>query len=232
MAHVSTTRDVSSPRLSLSRIPTLMAALLNGGLIAGPLFIGASYAQVLTREGFDLTRHAISMLTLGDQGWIQSANFEITGLLVLACAVGMRRVLRSGRASTWGPLLYGAYGLGLVVAGLFTPDPALGFPPGAPSEMPADMSLHAMLHTLGFMVSFASLIVACFVFARRFNGLGQRAWTVYSAATGLAPLPFIALSLALGGSGVPLFVMGIITSAWVAALPLRLLTSHATAELA
>ena len=60
------------------------------------LTAGASYAQVLTRAGFDLKRHAISMLTLGDQGWIQSANFEITGLLVLACAVGMRRVLRSG----------------------------------------------------------------------------------------------------------------------------------------
>ena len=230
MAHVSPMRDVSSRRLSLIRIPTLTTALLSGGLIAGPLFIAASYAQVLTREGFDLKRHAISMLTLGDQGWIQSANFEITGLLVLACAIGMRRVLRSGRASTWGPRLYGAYGLGLVVAGLFTPDPALGFPPGAPSEMPVDMSPYALLHTIGFMVSFASLIVACFVFARRFNGLGQRAWTVYSAATGLVPLPFIALSLALGGSGVPLFVMGVITSAWVAALPPRLLTSHATAE--
>ena len=59
--------------------------------------------------------------------------------------------------------------------------------------MPADMSPHALLHTLGFMVSFASLIVACFVFARRFNGLGWRGWAVYSAATGLAPVPFIAL---------------------------------------
>jgi hypothetical membrane protein len=229
MAHVSTTRDVRSPGLSFTRTPTLTATLLSGGAIAGPLFIGASFLQVLTREGFDLKRHAISMLTLGDQGWIQSANFEITGLLVLACAVGMRRVLRSGRASTWGPLLYGAYGLGLVVAGLFTPDPALGFPPGAPSAMPADMSPHALLHTIGFMVSFASLIVACFVFARRFNGLGRRGWALYCAATGLAPVPFIALSLALGGSGVPLFVMGIITSAWVAVLPLRLSSSQATA---
>src|SRR6266568_3194395 len=84
--------------------------------------------------------------------------------------------------------------------------------------MPADMSPHALLHTIGFLVSFASLIAACFVFARRFNGLDWRGWTVYSAATGLAPVPFIALSLALGGSGVPLFVMGVITSAWVAAL--------------
>ncbi|HLZ30668.1 MAG TPA: DUF998 domain-containing protein [Chloroflexota bacterium] len=226
MTPVSTPPDLNTLRLSLPRLPSLTPALLGAGLIAGPLFIGASYAQVLTRAGFDLQRHAISMLTLGDLGWIQSANFELTGLLVLACAVGLRRVVRSGRASTWGPRLYGAYGLGLVVAGLFPPDPALGFPPGAPSEMPADMSPHALLHTIGFMVAFASLIGACFVFARRFNGLGWRQWAVYSAATGLAPVPFIALSLALGGSGVPLFVMGVITSAWMAALPLRLLTRH------
>src|SRR6266536_2344322 len=111
MAHVSTSRALDASGAPATVIPTTTNALLAGGVIAGPLFILASYAQVLTREGFDLKRHAISMLTLGDQGWIQSANFEITGVLVLACAGGMRRVLRAGRGSTWGPLLYGAYGL-------------------------------------------------------------------------------------------------------------------------
>jgi len=139
-------------------------ALLTGGLIAGPLFILASLAQILTREGFDLKRHAISMLTLGDLGWIQSANFELTGLLVIACAVGLRCALQSGRGALWGPLLFVGYGLGLVVAGIFRPDPGLGFPPGAPADMPATMSTSGILHTLGFFVSFISLIVACFVF--------------------------------------------------------------------
>jgi hypothetical protein len=194
-------------------------------VLAGPLFILASFAQVLTREGFDLKRHAISMLTLGDQGWIQSANFEITGALVLACALGIRRALQSGRAATWGPLLFVGYGLGLLVAGIFRPDPGLGFPPGAPSDMPTVMSSHAMLHTLGFFVSFVSLIAACFVFARRFAGLNSRAWAAYCVATGLLPAPFIVLSLAMGGSGIPLFVMGVITSTWVAALPVRLMTT-------
>ncbi len=225
MTHVSMTREFLASGARPQAVLTTTTALLAGGIIAGPLFILSSFAQVLTRPGFDLNRHAISMLTLGQQGWIQSANFEITGLLVLACAVGMRRVLESGRAATWGPRLFAGYGVGLLVAGIFVPDPGLGFPPGAPSDMPATMSSHAMLHTIGFFVSFISLIAACLVFARRFNGLRSRGWAAYSMVTGLLPFPFIAMSLAMGGPGVPLFVMGMITSAWVAALPARLIAS-------
>jgi hypothetical protein len=87
------------------------------------------------------------------------------------------------------------------------------------------MTPHAMLHTVGFFVSFISLIAACFVFARIFSRSGSPGWARYSVATGVVPLPFIALSLALGGSGVPLFIMGVITSAWVAAVPLRLMNT-------
>jgi hypothetical membrane protein len=200
----------------------LTRAALACGVAAGPLFIVSSGAQALTRPGFDLRRHAISMLTLGDQGWMQRATFIVTGLLVLACAVGIRRTLRGGRAGTWGPLLFGGYGVGLVVAGLFTPDPALGFPAGAPAGMAPAMSGHAILHTIAFFVAFISLVAATFVFARRFAGLRDRRWLACCLATGVVPFPLIALSLALGGNGVVLFAMGAITSAWVTALPVRL----------
>jgi len=203
---------------------TVTRALLACGAVAGPLFIVVSLIQVLTRPGFDLRRHAISLLTLGDLGWIQRSNFALSGLLALACAVGIRRALQGGRAGTCGPLLFSGYGVGLLVAGLFTPDPALGFPPGAPAGMATVMSWHAVLHTVAFFVAFISLVASIFVFVRRFAGLGRRGWAAYCAATGVAPFPLIALSLAAGGSGVILFVMGVITSAWVAALPAKLLT--------
>lgn len=190
--------------------------LLVAGIVAGPLFVIVAFVQVLTREGFDLTRQAISMLSLGDQGWIQIVNFELTGLLAIICAVGLRVTLRTGQGSVWAPLLFGGYGLGLVLAGIFHPDPGLGFPPGAPSGMPASMSGHAVVHQIAFFVSFLSLIAACFVFGRRFAGLGRRPWAIYSFATGVAPVLMVGLSAAMGGSGVPLFVMGVITSAWVA----------------
>ena len=86
--------------------------------------------QALTRDGFDPVRHPLSVLSLGELGWIQIANFVVTGLLYVACAVGMWRVLHPGRSGTWGPLLVGGFGIGLILAGIFTTDPGAGFPRG------------------------------------------------------------------------------------------------------
>jgi Protein of unknown function (DUF998) len=94
--------------------------LLGCGIVAGPLFVIASLAQAFTRNGFDLGRHPISLLSLGSPGWVQIANFVVSGILYLAGAIGMRDALRSGRGSTWGPLLVGVTGVGLIVAGVFT----------------------------------------------------------------------------------------------------------------
>ena len=79
--------------------------LLDCGIVAGPVFATTVAIQVLTRDGYDLTQHPISMLSLGELGWIQIVNFVLAGLLSIAFAVGMRRVLHSGRAGTWGPVL-------------------------------------------------------------------------------------------------------------------------------
>jgi Protein of unknown function (DUF998) len=70
--------------------------LLACGAVAGPLFLAVLMIQAFTREGFDLSRHPLSLLSLGNLGWIQIANFVVTGALMVACATGMRRVLRPG----------------------------------------------------------------------------------------------------------------------------------------
>jgi hypothetical membrane protein len=224
LSHDMTTRTALATRAPAETTRRWTRALLACGTAAGPLLIVVALAQVLTRQGFDLRRHPISMLSLGDLGWIQVANFELTGLLVLLCAVGVRQALRGSPAGTWGPLLLGGYGAGLLAAGIFHPDPALGFPPGARAGMPP-LSWHGALHAVAFNVAFLSLIAACFVFARRFFATGQRAFAACCVAAGVLPLLLIALSSAQGGSGVPLFAMGVITSAWVAALPARLLAT-------
>ncbi len=69
-------------------------ALLTCGVVAGPLYLAVGLAQAFTRDGFDLRKHPFSMLSLGEGGWIQIANFVVSGLLFLACAVGVRRALR------------------------------------------------------------------------------------------------------------------------------------------
>ncbi|HEX7745959.1 MAG TPA: DUF998 domain-containing protein [Micromonosporaceae bacterium] len=76
------------------------APLPAGCCVAAPLpaFPVVSFGQALTRPGFDLRRHSLSSLTLGDLGWQQTINFVLTGLLAVTCAVELRLALRPGRA--------------------------------------------------------------------------------------------------------------------------------------
>jgi hypothetical membrane protein len=196
-------------------------ALLACGVVAGPLFLGVAILEALTRPGFDPGRHPISLLSLGDFGWIQIANFIASGLLSLAFAVGMRRVLRGDQGGTWGPVLIGAFGVGLLVAGVFVPDPAWSFPPGAPAGIPSQLSWHSTLHGVGFTLAFGAVCLACLVFARRWMSLGQRALAVYAAVTALVA---VALSGWPGtdGAAVRYFAAAVIVWTWTVVLALRL----------
>jgi len=156
-------------------------------IIAGPLFVMASLAQAFTRTGFDLGRHPISLLSLGSLGWIQVANFVVSGVLYIVGAVGLRDALRPSRGGTWAPRLVAITGVGLIIAGVFTADPGAGFPPGAPAGAPA-MSWHGVLHEVGFALSFLGALAACGVFARRYAALGRRGWAVAAIATVVAVL--------------------------------------------
>jgi hypothetical membrane protein len=172
-----------APAAPAGRSQTITRALLTCGVVAGPLWVGVVVVQMLIRPGFDIRRHAVSALSLGDLGWLQQTNFVVAGLLVVAGAVGLRRALRGGRAGTWGALLVGVYGLGLIAAGIFSTDPVNGFPPGTTTS--AQLSVHGTLHLLVSSIAFLALIVAsAIVFARRFAGLGRRGWAAYSVATG------------------------------------------------
>lgn len=74
----------------------LTRTLLTCGVVAGPLYIVVVVLQMLTRDGFDISRHPASMLSNGEQGWIQIATFAVSGLLFVACA---RPAVAAGRPS-------------------------------------------------------------------------------------------------------------------------------------
>jgi Protein of unknown function (DUF998) len=163
------------------------ARLLTAGIVAGPLFLAVWALQAFTRDGFDPGRHPLSLLSLGHLGWIQIASFVVTGALFVACAVGLRRVLHRGRAGTWGPRLVGAFGAGMILAGVFVTDAGAGFPPGAPAGAPK-LSWHGALHEVGYLVVLLSWTAACLVFRGRFAALGQRGWARACVATVAAAL--------------------------------------------
>ena len=104
---------------------------LVAGVIACALFVAVSTAEAFTRPAFDLSRHAISMLSLAERGWIMVATFLITGALVITMAFSLRR-LHPGR---WPALLIGGFGVGLVLAGFFPAPRGLGFPEGTPADL-------------------------------------------------------------------------------------------------
>jgi hypothetical membrane protein len=135
----------------------------------------------------------------GDLGWIQITNFVLTGLLVVACAIGVRRMLPPGNAGAWGPRLLGIHGLGLIAAGIFVADPYDGFPPGTPPGVPQSVSWHGALHLVAAMVTFLSLIAACLVFARLYARRGRPGRATYAATTGVCYLA--ACAALFSGSG-------------------------------
>jgi hypothetical protein len=197
----------------------LTKTLLLCGTLTGPLFFAVAIVQALTRPGFNIRLNAISQLSLGDLGWIQIASFLLTGLLALACAIGVRRQLKGQKGGTWGALLVGTFGLGLIVAGIFRADPGFGFPPGAPAGPAMPMSGGATLHAVGFFLSMLSLIVNCFVFVRRFGSTGQRGWLVYSVVSAVATVALIALpNVFMSWAGVIVALAGAVAFGWVSAV--------------
>ncbi len=193
--------------------------LLRCGIVLMPLFYVTVAAQLLTRSGFDITRHPLSLLSLGHEGWIQIANFLIAGMLGIACALGLRT--RHGRPDAGGAAaaLVATFGVGMIIAGLFPPDALLGFPPGSPDEIPARMSGHAILHGVGFFIAFVSLIASCFVLARRFARAGESGWSLYSATTGALTLVLIAGGMAVQSiTSLAFFAVGIVAFGWLGAV--------------
>ena len=180
-------------------------SLLGYGVIAGPFYLVVSLAQAFTRRGFDPVRHEWSLLANGGLGWIQIANLVLTGLMVVACAVGLGRAV----PSAWAPRLVGIYGASLVGAGVFRADPSFGFPAGTPAG-PAPVSWHGMLHLVCGAVGFACLAVACFVLARhvpRLAGLSRVTGVVFLVGFG-------AVAAGAGAVWANLFFTGAVILVW------------------
>ena len=152
----------------------LTSELLMAGYIAGPFFIVVSLLQAFTREGFDWIRHPASLLSLGDLGFIQIANFVITGALFIACAIGLKRIVTTGVGRKWLSRLFALVGIAFILGGVFVADPAFGFPAGTPEGMPKTMSWHSIIHGIAPVIGSFAISAALIIFARRLWQQGQR----------------------------------------------------------
>jgi hypothetical protein len=178
------------------------APLLRWGIVAGPFYLAVGLTQALLRDGFDLARHPLSVLANGSWGWVQTANFVLSGLMVLAAAVGFGRVLGPrSRAFRWS---LAGYGLGMILAAIFPADPVDGFPPGTPKGMPTSISTTGLMHfvagALTFMMLGISGLAAAWTMMRR----RRTALALWSLFSGLSVLIGF-----FGGIASPIGIAGI-----------------------
>src|SRR5687767_11816587 len=96
-------------------------ALLRYGVIAGPMYLVVGLIQAVMREGFSLARHPLSVLANGPGGVVQTANFALSGAMVIAAAVGIARAL--GPKSRWMTWCLAAFGASMLAAAIFPADP-------------------------------------------------------------------------------------------------------------
>jgi hypothetical membrane protein len=173
--------------------------LLLSGLMAGAIGPALFWLVVIvdgfTKPGYDAQTQTISELALGEQGWAQSANFIVVGLLMLAFALGLRLRFPAGKAAMFGPLFIALFGLGLMVSGIFPTDP--------PQRDATEMTTSGAIHNLAFLLILASVITACFVFARRFRQEPTwRGYDLYSVVTSLLVLGVL-VAFVIQGDGAP-----------------------------
>jgi hypothetical protein len=202
-------------------------ALLACGAVAGPLYVTVTMVQALTRAGFDLRQHRFTLLTTGDLGWVHQANMLLVGVLTVLLAIGVRRVLRTGRGAVWGPRLLGLFGAAYIVGGALTADPVVGFPPGTTPEA-VHTTWQGAVQNASRGASSLLLIAASLVIAGWFAAEGRRGWAwVYGAAIPAVFAALAAVGFAIGvNPAAPAFLAT--PWIWVTALAAHLYRLEAT----
>jgi hypothetical membrane protein len=148
--------------------------LLWCGVAGGLLFIATFLINDRIRDGYDPVRDFVSEAAIGAGGWVQIANFLVTGALVVAFALAAHRVV-----SPWTGRLLGVVGLSLMLAGVFVSDPS-------PHTVRTG---HGIAHDIVSLFVFGPLAAAAFTAARWRPTV---AWRWYCRAVGVAvPVLFV-----------------------------------------
>jgi hypothetical protein len=182
--------------IARDRRESLTRGLLWCGAAAGPAFVSVFLLEGARRPDYQPRRHPVSSLSLGPRGWVQRANFGLSGLLYVAGAAGLSRAA-DPIAGTWlDPVIVGAAGLGLLGSAVFSTDPVSGYPPGTP-DVGVQNSASMRMHGIAAVPIFLGLPCAAFAYACRFRRRGRPAWALYCAGTGASMLA----NMGLAGAG-------------------------------
>lgn len=187
----------------------IIATLLIIGVATAAVFIAVVLIEGALRPGYNPSYHTGSELELGERGWIMRANFLLMAVGMIAFSVGVYSRLDT----LAGAVLLAIFGLGLIIPGVFVPDPVRGYPPDASSKGPAALSWQHQVHHASAPVMFLALFGACLVLSARLQG-AWRLYTVLTAVVGLALLVWTALAYERDASNTGLVQRALIVVYW------------------
>lgn len=199
------TETPERPRPSTRWRPALVA-----GVAAGPLFVTTIVAQAISHPDFDLAEHPLSLLALGSNGWIQTANFIVCGAAFVLATLAERRTTR--QLSTWTGRMMVTFGGALITAGLIPADPWHGYPVGAAESV----TWHGVMHNIAPAVAGIALVIAAISTARAARRAGHSTWAAISMATGVGYLVLSVVGSATGDLRVA-FAAGAAIWCWASA---------------
>lgn len=194
-----------------------------GGMTGTFLFIPIAFLIGEMREDYSHLSQGISALseTGATDAWAQTANFVIVGMLLIGLAVGLQRGISEIRASFLGSTLIAAFGLAVIMNGVFPSDP-----------VGAQDTLTGTVHSLSAGLGFLAVIAAMFVLSRPF--LEHEEWQNLSSLSrwfGIATI-FLMVSYLMAQEGavpawhpwIGLLQRGMVAAvmAWLFLLALRL----------
>jgi len=203
-------------------MPSTPETLLIIGMATAVVFVTVLLINGAFRPGYNPTYHTGSELSLGEHGWIQIANFLQLGTGMFAFAVGVNQTLNT----LIGAVLLVIFGLGMIAAGVFLPDPTRGYPPGATTGTSDKVSWHHQVHSvLGGPVAFLAIFGACLTLAGRLDG-SWRVYTVLTAVVGLSLTIGTAIAFLKDARNTGLIQRGLILvyMSWIVLLGIHLLS--------
>ena len=148
----------------------LQTVLLCSGVIGAVLFTTIYFCFGVISPNYFMIHESISRLQLQPYGWIQSLNYIISGILICAFAIALRKELVAGFGSNLIPFFHLLMGLGSIILGMF-------------------LNHQVQLYTGGII--FLSLIIGLLLLTRRFSSDPQ--WHVWATYTVFCVLLMIAL---------------------------------------
>lgn len=178
-------------------IRPLTPYLALAGLIGPVLFVLAFSVAGFVRPGYSAMRDAVSDLGVGDQAWVQNANFFLFGILLVAFSIAFFDVMRhviGRRSAIVSSTLIAVTGIGVFNSGIFT-------------AAPETQGLHFLM---GFLLAFGSAIATSALTGRRLRDIaGWEGIARYSRWTAIGAFALIALSFVALNPASPLEEAGI-----------------------